>query len=112
MTRIAQPGGDQQGADLVAVQAHGVGLVVDSRAADMYGGRVDEQALFDGVAVETGDGAGPACDRCPRPTSSLESPGEALDVGAAHVGQLELVFVAPRDELAQVQGVGVAVRPL
>ena len=34
----AEPGGDQQGAELVAVQAHGVGLVVHPGAADVRGG--------------------------------------------------------------------------
>lgn len=33
LVRGAQPGGDEQGADLVAVQPDGVGLVVQPRAA-------------------------------------------------------------------------------
>ena len=35
-----EPGGDQQGAELVAVQGHGMGLVVDRRPADVRGRRV------------------------------------------------------------------------
>ena len=34
----AQPGGDQDGAELVAVQGGGVGLVVHPRPPDMRGG--------------------------------------------------------------------------
>jgi hypothetical protein len=36
--RAAQPGGDQQGADLVAVQADSARLVIKLRPADMGGG--------------------------------------------------------------------------
>ena len=36
--RRTEPGGDQQGAELVAVQRDGVRLVVHPRAADVRGG--------------------------------------------------------------------------
>ncbi len=36
--RRSEPGGDQQGAEFVAVQRDGVGLVVDPWAADVRGG--------------------------------------------------------------------------
>ena len=36
--RRAEPGGDQKGAELIAVQRDSVGLVVDPRTADVRGG--------------------------------------------------------------------------
>lgn len=44
----AEPGGDEERADLVAVQADGVGLVVDPWAADMDCGRVGDEAFLFG----------------------------------------------------------------
>ena len=38
LARRTKPGGDQQGAELVAIQGDGVRLVIDSRAADVGGG--------------------------------------------------------------------------
>jgi hypothetical protein len=38
LARRPEPGGDQQGAELVAVQRDGVRLVVHPRAADVGGG--------------------------------------------------------------------------
>ncbi len=67
-----------------------------------------EQPLLFGVAVEAGDGAEPAGDWRPGPSPGLEVAGEALDVGPARCEQADLVLLAPGDELAQVQGVGVA----
>ena len=54
--RGAEPCRDEQGADLVAVQAGGVGLVVQARQADVGGWGVVEQVLLDRVPVESGDG--------------------------------------------------------
>ncbi|HET9061576.1 MAG TPA: hypothetical protein VFN61_16810 [Acidimicrobiales bacterium] len=56
----AEPGGDQQRAHLVPVEADGVALVAQAGAADVYRwGRADQALLF-GVAVEAGHGAEPA----------------------------------------------------
>ena len=52
--RGAQPGGDQEGAELVAVQPGGVRLVVDPGPSDMGGGRVIQQFFLDRVPVEPG----------------------------------------------------------
>ena len=52
-----EPGGDQRGAELVAVQAGGVRLVIQPGPADVGGRRVAEEFFLDGVAVETRDGA-------------------------------------------------------
>ena len=57
LARCAQPGGDQQRPEFVAVQPGGVGLIVQARAAHVRGRGVIEQVFFDRVPVEPGDGA-------------------------------------------------------
>jgi len=54
--RVAESGGDEEGADFVAVQARSVGFVVDPGTPDMDGRGVVEQVLLNRVAVEPGDG--------------------------------------------------------
>jgi hypothetical protein len=103
-----QPGGDQQGTDLVAVQAGGAGLVVQSGSTHMRRRRHRDLALLFGVAVEAGHSAQPASDRGPGPTQRLEVAGEALDVGTTRPEHGHPVFGAPGDVLAQVKRVGVA----
>ena len=51
----AEPGGDQEGAELVAVQGGGVRLIVQPRPSHVRGGRVVEELFLDGVPVEPGD---------------------------------------------------------
>ena len=46
VTGAAEPGGDEHGADLVAVQAGRVRLVVEARSADVHRGRDRDQAFF------------------------------------------------------------------
>jgi hypothetical protein len=58
----AEPGCDKQRAELVAVQAGGMGLIVQPGPAHVRGRRVVEELFLDGVAVESGDGAQPAGD--------------------------------------------------
>jgi len=106
--RRAEPRGNQQGAELVAVQRDSVGLVVQPRPPDVRGWRVLEEFFLDGVAVEPGDGAQPAGDRGAGPSPGLQVAGEAFDVGAADGEQGQGADPAPGGELAQVQGVGVA----
>ena len=106
LCRRAEPGGDQQGAELVAVQCGRVGLVVHPRPPDVRGWRVIQEFFLDGVAVEPGDGAQPAGDRCAGPSLGLQVAGEAFDVGAADGEQGQGVGAAPGGELAQVKGVG------
>ena len=79
----AQPGGDQQRAEFVAVQSGGVRFVVQPGATDVGGRGVVEQVFLDGVPVEPGDGAQPAGDGGPGPAAGLQIAGETLDVGAA-----------------------------
>ena len=47
-----EPGRDQHRADLVAVQAGGVGLVVEPRSTHMHRRRAIEQTFFDRVPVQ------------------------------------------------------------
>jgi hypothetical protein len=53
----AEPGGDQERAELVAVQGGGVRLVVQPRSADVRGRGMLEEFFLDGVPVKPGDGA-------------------------------------------------------
>jgi len=62
---LTEPGGDQQRAELVAVQPGGVRVIVQARTADMSGWRVLEQVFLDGLPVEPGHGAQAAGDRGP-----------------------------------------------
>ena len=106
--RRAEPGRDEQRAELVAVQANGVGLIVQPGPPDMGGGRVVEEFFLDGVAVEPGDGAQPAGDGGAGAAAGFQVAGEALDVRAAGAEQAQLVLLAPAGVLAQVQLVGLA----
>jgi len=81
--RRPEPGGDQQGAELVAVQRGGMGLIVHPRTADVGGRGVIQEFLFDRVPVEPGDGAQPPGDSRAGAAPGLEFPGEAFDAGAA-----------------------------
>jgi hypothetical protein len=67
-----EPGGYQWRAELVAVERGGVRLVVLPRTADVRGGSVLEEFLFDRVLIEPCDGAPPAGDSRagPSPASS------------------------------------------
>ena len=98
----AEPGGDQQRAELVAVQSGGVGFVVQARPANMRGGRMIEQILPRPRTGRTGDGAQPPGDGGPGAAAGFQVAGGAFDVGATGPEQAELVLVAPAGELAQV----------
>src|SRR5215467_13927165 len=65
-----------------------------------------EQLFFDGVLVESGDGAQPPGDGGAGPAPGFQVAGEAFDVGAADREQVQGAGAAPGGELAQVQGVG------
>ena len=79
-----EPGGDQQGAHLVAAQAGGVRLIVQEGAADMRGRCVVQQLLLDGVLVEPGDGAQPAGDGGgARPAASRSRPKHSMSARRA-----------------------------
>jgi hypothetical protein len=58
----AEAGGDEEGAELVAVQRGRMRLVVQPRPTDMGSGRMIEQFLLAGVPVEPGDRPQPAGD--------------------------------------------------
>jgi hypothetical protein len=101
----AEPGGDQQRADLIAVPAGGVRLVVQAGPADMHGRGMIWQFLLDGVSVEPRYCAWPPGDGGPGPAAGLEVTGETLDAGAADAEQAQVMLVAPAGELAQVHSV-------
>jgi len=104
----AEPGGDQERAELVAVQGGGVRLIVQPRPADVRGGRVVEELFLHGVLVEPGDGAQPPGDGGAGPAVGFQLAGVGLDVGAVDGEQGQGAGAAPAGELAQVEGLGVA----
>lgn len=101
-----ESGRDQHRADLVAVQSGRVGLVVQTRPADMHRRGDCDEAFFFGVAVERRDGAQPSGDRGASLALGLEVAAEAFDVGAARTEDRQMPFGAPGDVLAQVERVG------
>jgi hypothetical protein len=101
----AEPGSDEQGAELVAVQRDGMRLVIHPRTADVRGRGMIQELLFDGVTVEPGDGAQPPGDGRPGAAPGFQVAGEALDVCAADGEQVQGARAAPAGELAQVENV-------
>jgi hypothetical protein len=63
LKRRAEPGGDKQRAELVAIQGHGVRLIVQPRLSHVGRRRVIQQFFPDRIPVEPGDGAEPPGDR-------------------------------------------------
>jgi hypothetical protein len=108
LTGRAQPGGDQQRAQFVAVQPGGVRLIVQAGPPYVSGRGMVQQVLLHRVPVEPGDGAQPAGDGGPCAAPGLQVAGEALDVRAAGLEEAQVVLVAPAGVLAQVQLVGFA----
>jgi hypothetical protein len=93
---------DEEGAELVAVQAQGWGLGVDLGSADV-GGRVPGQESFEvAVAVEAAQRRQAASHGRAHPTLLFHGAGEHLQMGAAHFEQAEPVVGAPGGEQAQV----------
>ena len=104
----AEPGSDQEGAELVAVQGGGVRLIIQPRPAHVRGRGVVEELFLHGVLVETGDGAQPPGDGGAGAAACFQLTGERFDVRAADREQRQRAEAAPGGELAQVQGVGLA----
>ena len=111
LSRRAEPGSNQQRAELVTIQGGGMGLIVQPRTADMGGRGVIQELFFDGVLVEPGDSGQPAGDGGADTSPGFQLEGEALDVGPADREQGQGAAAAPACELAQVQGVGLAGQP-
>ena len=108
----AEPDGDQQRAEFVAVQRGGVRLVVQAGPSDMDGGRMLEQVFFDGVFAEPSDGAQAAGDGGRGAAAGFQIAGEALDVGTARLEQAQVVLLAPAGVPAQVSACASRVRPV
>src|SRR5260370_10205236 len=107
----AEPGGDQQRAELVAVQRGGVRLIVQARPPDMGGRGVIEEFFLDRVLIEPGDGAQPAGDGGTSTSPGFQIAAKAFDVGAADGEQGQGAGAAPGGELTQVQRVRLAGQP-
>jgi len=101
----SESGSHKESSDFVAVEPGGMRLVVEARPANMDRWRVIEKLLFDGIAVEAGDSAQAPSDRRASPAASFEVATEALDVGTSRVEEVDAVLLAPRGELAKVEGV-------
>jgi hypothetical protein len=98
----------QQGAELVAVQGHGMGLVVQPRPTDMGSWGAIQEPFLDRVAVKPGHGGQPPGDGGPGRAPGFQVAGEGLDVGAADGEQGHRAGPAPGSELAQIQRVSLA----
>jgi hypothetical protein len=111
LTRGGEAGRDEERSDLVAIQPGRVRLVVQARAANMgRRGALEEPLMLD-VSVEPGDRAQPPSDGGASAAALLEIPGVALDVGAPHREQTQVVLLAPGDELPQIQCVRFSGQP-
>ena len=88
----AEPRGDQQSAELVAVQADGVRLIVQPGTADVGGRGVLQQLLLYRVPIEPGDRAQPAGDRGAGPAAGFQVAGEALDVRTASLEKVQVML--------------------
>jgi hypothetical protein len=83
LTRRPEPGGNQQRAELIAVQGGGMGLIVQPRTADMGGRGMIQELFFDGVLVEPRNGGQPAGDGGARTSPGFQLAGEPFDIGSA-----------------------------
>ena len=95
LDRRAEPGGDQERAEFVAVQGDGMRLVIHPRTADVRRQGMLQELFFDGVLVEPGDGRQPAGDGGAGPATGFQFPGERLDVRAADREQRQRPGAAP-----------------
>ena len=62
LERRAEPCGDQQGAELVAVQRDSMRLIIHTRPPDVGGRTMLEKFFLHGVLIEPGNGAQPPGD--------------------------------------------------
>ncbi len=89
----AKPRGDQERTKLIAVQAGGVRLVIQSRPPHMRRGRVIEEFFLDGVAVEPGHRAQAPGNGGPGPPAGVQVAGEELDISAPGLEEAQLVLL-------------------
>jgi len=103
----AQPGLDQERAELVAVQPKRVGLIVDLRATDVGSRVAVDDGLLGAVPVEATDRRQPSTDRRAGEAVFFGPAGVELDVGPLDAQDVDAVAVEPGHPLAQVEPVGV-----
>lgn len=101
----ADAGLDQEGAQLVAVEAQGAGLVVDLRAAKVHCRVAGDDLFLLAVPVEAGQGGQPPGHGGGHQPLFLHPPAEQFQVGPADVEQAQVRLPAPSREQAQVGGV-------
>ncbi len=100
----AESGLDQEGAELVAVETQGAGLVVDPRPTDV-GCRIPlDEGLLLAVTVEAGQGGQAPGHGGAHPAGLFHPPAEQLQVGPADGEELQ-IGLAPDGEEPQVGGV-------
>jgi hypothetical protein len=104
----SQPGGDEQSAELVAVQPDGMRFVVQAGTADVGGRGMVQEFFLDRAPVEPGDRRKPAGHGRGGPAAVFQVPGEQLDIGPPDREQRQRPVPAPCGELAQVQCIGFA----
>jgi len=106
-----KPGCNEQCPYLVAVQADGMGFVIDPGSTDVNSRRMGNQTFLFGVAIEAGHGAQSPTDggRCPTPSFQLPSVG--LDVASPDLKETQMALIAEGDELTKIERIGVAGEP-
>jgi hypothetical protein len=97
-----ESGLDQEGAELVSVQAKDARLMAQPRASDVGCRVVGEEFFFDAVPVETGDCGEASGDRGTCRIVMFEPAGEQFDMGPTHIEQLDLLAVTPTDIEAEI----------
>ena len=100
---LTEPGGNQQRAQLVAVQTGGMRLIIEPGTADMSGWGMIQQVFLHRVPVEPCHGAQPPGDRGPGATAGLQVAGETLNVRTAGPKQAQVMLLATARVLTQVQ---------
>jgi hypothetical protein len=99
--RRREAGGDQHGAELVAIEVGDLGLVVNPWPTDVHCRRMFDGTFVLGVAVEPDERAQPPSDGRPSLAAIFEITGEAFDVHAADLEQMPVVLPAPGRELGK-----------
>jgi hypothetical protein len=85
-----------------------VGLIIQAGPTNMHRRRMLDQALLLGITVEPGHGGEPPADGGAGSTPLLQITGEELYVPSSGVEEPEAPLLAPGQELAHIEGVGLS----